>query len=51
MDNSQLDKGIAYAVVIIIGYHVVGVFVPYLTYAVMIIVVWRVVSLFLGMRK
>lgn len=51
MGNSQLDKAIGYAVVIIISYHIVGVFIPYLTYAVMIIVVWRAVSLFLQMRK
>jgi len=51
MDNSQLDKAVAYAVVIILAYHIAGVFIPYLTYAVVLILVWRVVSLFLGMRK
>ena len=51
MGNSQMDKAIGWAVVIIVVYHIIGVFIPLLTYAVILILVWRVVCLFLRMRS
>lgn len=50
MDDEQINKAIGWAVIIIILYHIVGVFIPLLTYMVMIIVVWRVISLFMKDR-
>ena len=50
MGNSQMDKAIGWAVVIIVCYHIVGVIVPFLTGAVIIIMVWRLVWFFLQKR-
>ena len=46
MDEKQLNKAIGYAVAIIIGYHIVGVFIPLLTWAVVIVVVFRIIQIY-----
>ena len=42
MDEKQINKTIGYAIVIIIGYHLIGVFIPMLTWGVVILVVFRI---------
>ena len=42
MDEKQLNKTIGYAIVIIIGYHIIGVFIPMLTWGVIGLVVFRI---------
>ena len=42
MDETQLNKAIGYAIAIIIGYYVIGVFIPMLTWGVIGMVAWRV---------
>ena len=42
MDDKQINKAIGYAIVIIIGYYVIGVFIPMLTWGVIGLVVIRI---------
>ena len=42
MDEKQINKAIGYAVMVIIGYNIVGVFIPMLTWAVVGMVAWRI---------
>ncbi len=42
MDEQQLNKAIGYAIAIVIGYHIIGVFIPMLTWGVIGLVVFRV---------
>ena len=42
MDERQINKAIGYAVVIIVGYYLVGVFIPTLTWCVIGLVAVRI---------
>jgi cytochrome b len=42
MDEQQLNKAIGYAIAIIVGYYLVGVFIPMLTWGVIGLVVIRI---------
>jgi len=42
MDEKQLNKTIGYAIAIIIGYHIIGVFIPMLTWGVIGLVAFRI---------
>jgi len=44
MDERQINKAIGYAIVIIIGYHIVGVFIPMLTWGVVVVIVIRIIQ-------
>jgi hypothetical protein len=44
MDERQINKTIGYAIVIIIGYHIVGVFIPMLTWGVVVVIVIRIIQ-------
>lgn len=42
MDEYRTNKTIGYALAIVIGYHIIGVFIPMLTWGVIGLVVWRI---------
>jgi hypothetical protein len=42
MDLRSIDKTIGYGVIIIIGYHIIGVFIPILTWGVIGLVIFRI---------
>lgn len=42
MDEKQINKAIGYAIAIIVGYYLVGVFIPMLTWGVIGLVAVRV---------
>ena len=42
MDEKQIDRTIGYAIVVIIGYHLIGVFIPMLTWGVIGLVAFRI---------
>lgn len=42
MDEKQIDKTIGYGIVIIIGYHLIGCFIPMLTWGVIGLIAFRV---------
>ena len=42
MDERNLNKSIGYALAIVLGYHIIGVFIPMLTWGVMGMVAWRI---------
>ena len=42
MDEKQIEKSIGYLVVVILAYHIVGLFVDFLVWAVISLVVLRV---------
>jgi hypothetical protein len=46
MDERQINKFIGYAIVIIIGYHIIGVFIPMLTWGVVVVVVIRIIQIY-----
>jgi len=51
MDERQLTKTIGYTVLVIIGYHIIGVFIPMLTYAVIAFIFYRIVTLYLNNKQ
>jgi len=42
MDQRSTDKAIGYGIIIIICYHLIGVFIPILTWLVMGLVIFRI---------
>lgn len=42
MDVKQLDKAIGYGIAIIVGYHLIGIFIPMLTWCVVGLVAFRI---------
>ena len=44
MDERNLNKTIGYAIVVIIGYYIVGIFIPMLTWGVIGMVAYRVIQ-------
>ncbi len=42
MDENQINKTIGYGIMVIIAYHLIGMFIPVLTFGVIGLVVWRV---------
>jgi hypothetical protein len=44
MDEKQLNKTIGYAIAIIIGYYIIGVFIPMLTWGVVGLIAFRIFS-------
>lgn len=51
MDEKRLNKTIGYAITIIIGYHIVGIFIPMLTWGVIGLVAWRIYSEYLKHKR
>ena len=51
MDNNQMNKAIGYAILIIIAYHIIGAFIPFLTYAVIFAVAGRIILFYLQSKK
>jgi hypothetical protein len=46
MDERQINKFIGYAIAIIIGYHLVGIFIPMMTWGVVAAVVIRIIQIY-----
>jgi hypothetical protein len=46
MDDRQINKFIGYAIAIIIGYHLVGIFIPMMTWGVVAAVVIRIIQIY-----
>ena len=51
MDEKTFNKTIGYAIAIIIGYHVIGVFIPLLTWGVIGLVAFRVIQEYQKYKK
>jgi len=42
MDEKTFNKTIGCAIVIILGYHIIGVFIPMLTWGVIVLIAFRI---------
>ena len=51
MDEQQINKTIGYGILVIIAYHIIGVFIPMLTFGVIGLVVWRIYQEFNKYKK
>ena len=43
MDDRQFNRFIMYSIIVVIGYHILGFFIQYLTYGVIGLIIYRIV--------
>jgi hypothetical protein len=51
MDEQQSNKAIGYVIVIIIGYHIIGMFIPILIWGLIGLVGWRIINEYYKHKK
>jgi len=51
MDDSLITRAIGYGIIVIMAYHILGIFIPLVTYAVIALVLFRLLILFLHLKQ